>query len=110
MDDDGYGSGLSGFAFHELGRQSAGAEQVQANAVANFAACLKGERPVNVGALVAQNQALWQQNHDLIRRNQELQAEVQDWRLDYRQLTEWAEEIKAVLVRLGVTIHPRKDL
>lgn len=109
MDDDAHGNGLSGWAFHELGRQSERSYQNRMNVVANFAARLRGERPVNVGALIAQNQALWQQNQDLLRRNQDLQAELRDWRLDYRKLTEWAEGAEAALARLGATIRPREE-
>ena len=86
MDDDGYGSGLSGWAWHELGRQAEQAQQGRMQTVSAFAARLRGEVPVNVGALIAENRALWQQNQALFQRIQELETAVRIWSEDYQIL------------------------
>jgi len=83
VDDDGYDSGLSGWAWHELGRQSELDHQAQMRAVSAFAARLRGEVPVNVGALIAENRALWEQNQALFQRIQELETSNRIWREDY---------------------------
>ncbi len=86
MDDDGYGSGLSGWAWHELGRQSELDHQAQMRVVSAFAARLRGEAPIDVGAVIAENQMLWQQNQALFQRVQELETSVRIWCEDYQIL------------------------
>lgn len=105
MDDDGYGSGLSGWAWHELGRQSELDDQAQTRAVSIIAARLRGEVPVNVGAVMAENQALWQQNQALWQENQaffqriqELETSVRIWGEDYEILKDRVRAIHATLV------------
>lgn len=96
-EDDGCGSGLSGLAWHELGRQSERWHQVQREATAVFAARLRGERPVGVGDLLANNQALWYQNQQLWQQNQaqqqrinDLQVEMQERWEDFCKIRNWA--------------------
>ncbi len=91
--DDEYGSGLSGWAWHELGRQSELDHQAQTRAVTAFAARLRGQAPVNVGAVMAENQALWQQNQELQQQirelwhhNQALRNAVTIWKEDFETL------------------------
>ena len=100
VDDDGYGSGLSGWAWHELGRQAERSHQVRINAAAACAARLRGEVQVDVGGLIAENQVLWQQNQQLWQRVQELEALVRTWARNYQALDEWGDEIYATLQRL----------
>lgn len=97
MDDDGYGSGLSGWAWHELGRQSELDHQAQMRAVSAFAARLRGQVPVNVGAVIAENQALWQQNQALFQRIQELENSNRIWREDYKMLKDSVLDIRDAL-------------
>ena len=103
--DDGYGSGLSGWAWHELGRQSELDHQAQTRAVSALTARLRGQIPVNVGAVMAENQALWQQNQALwqqsqafFRRIQELETSVRIWGEDYEILKGHVRAIHATLV------------
>ena len=102
MDDDGYGSGLSGWAWHELGRQAEQAHQGRMEVVSAFAARLRGEVPVNVGAVMAENQALWQQNQALWQRIQELENSVRIWGEDYDLLKSYVRIANAAL-------NPPKD-
>ncbi len=97
MDDDGYGSGLSGWAWHELGRQSELDHQAQTRAVSAFAARLRGQVPVDVGAVIAENQALRQQNHALFHRIQELENSNRMWCEDYQILREGVLKIQDAL-------------
>lgn len=97
MDDDGYGSGLSGWAWHELGRQSKLDHQAQTRAVSAFAARLRGQVPVDVGAVIAENQALWQQNQALFHRIQELENSNRIWCEDYQILREGVLKIQDAL-------------
>lgn len=103
-DDDGYGSGLSGWAWHELGRQSELDHQAQARMVSAFAARLRGEVPVNVRAVMAenralrqQNQNLWQQNQELWQLNQGLRNAVTIWEEDFQTLKGHVRNIHAAL-------------
>ncbi len=104
-DDDGYGSGLSGWAWHEMGRQSELDHQAQTRMVSALAARLRGEVPVNVGAVISENQALWQQNEALWQQNQiffqriqELETSVRIWGEDYEILKGHVRAIQATLV------------
>ena len=104
MDDDGYGSGLSGWAWHELGRQAEQAHQGRMEVVSAFAARLRGEVPVDVGALIAenralrqQNQSLWQQNQELWQLNQGLRNAVTIWEEDFQTLKGHVRNIHAAL-------------
>ncbi len=98
MDDDGYGSGLSGWAWHELGRQSELDHQAQMRAVSAFAARLRGEVPVNVGAVMAENRALRQQNQELWHHNLELRNAVTIWEEDFQTLKGHVHKIHAALI------------
>ena len=89
-DDEGCSSGLSGWAMHELGRQAERSDQSQARIVSAFAARLRGEKPVNVGRLLANNEALWQQNQNLLYQIDALKVEIQGRWLDVCDLREWA--------------------
>ncbi len=97
MDDDGYSSGLSGWAWHELGRQAEQAHQGRMQVVSEFAARLRGEVPVNVGAVIAENRALWQQNQALLQRIQELETSNRIWREDYKMLKDSVLDIRDAL-------------
>jgi hypothetical protein len=97
VDDDGDSSGLSGWAWHELGRQSELDHQAQIRTVSAFAARLRGEVPVNVGAVMAENQALWQQNQVLFQRIQELETSNRIWREDYKMLKDSVLDIRDAL-------------
>ena len=90
-EDDGCGNGLSGFAWHELGRQSERWHQVQREATAVIAARLRGERPMDVGGLLASNQALWHQNQAQQQRINDLQVEMQERWEDFCKLEAWAD-------------------
>ena len=97
MDDDGYSNGLSGWAWHELGRQAEQAHQGRMQVVSEFAARLRGEVPVNVGAVMAENRALWQQNQVLFQRIQELETSNRIWREDYKMLKDSVLDIRDAL-------------
>lgn len=99
-DEEGRSSGLSGWAWHELGREAERSDQGQSKALSTVAARLRGEVPVDVGTLLANNQALWQQNQELQLQVQNLQAEVQDRRQDFYDLWKWAETAEAELKHL----------
>lgn len=98
--DDGCGNGLSGWAWHELGRQAEADHQTQMRAAAAFAARLRGEVRVDVGALIAENQALRRQNQALLQQNQQLEASVRIWAEDYQLLKDWGEAIHTRLRQL----------
>lgn len=102
MDDDGYGSGLSGWAWYELGRDEELAHQGRMEAASAFAARLRGQVPVNVGAVMAENQALRQQNQALWQRIQELENSVRIWGEDYDLLKGYVRIANAAL-------NPPKD-
>lgn len=102
----GDGNGLSGWAWHELGRQSERTHQAQMRAVDAFAARLRGEVSINVDALVAENQALWQQNQELAERVQAHDAAYRSLEERYRtleadeaRLRAWAENAQAELLQ-----------
>lgn len=101
MDDDECGSGLSGWAWHELGRQSELDHQAQRRTVSAFAARLRGQTPVNVGALIAENRALWQQNQALIQRIQELENSNRIWSEDYQILHNGVQRIRDAMIAEG---------
>ena len=80
-------NGLSGWAWHELGRSAEAAHQTRMDAAADFAARLRGEVQVDVGALIAENQALWERNRIL--------------ESNYNRLYEWAGRASAALQQYG---------
>lgn len=100
LDDEVGGGGLSALALHELGRQSERWHQIQREATEVVASRLRGEMPVDVGTLLANSQALWQQNQELQQQVQNLQAEMQDRRQDFHDLWKWAETAEAELKHL----------
>ncbi len=65
--------------------------------VSAFAARLRGEVPVNVGAVMAENQALRQQNQALWQRIQELETSVRIWGEDYELLQSYVRIANAIL-------------
>ena len=81
-DDDPSSSGLSNAAWYELGRQAERSDQSQARIVSAFAARLRGEVPVDVGGLLANNQALWHQNQQLQHQNQAQQQRINDLQVE----------------------------
>ena len=96
-DEEGCSSGLSGWALHELGRQSERSSQSRERVLSTLAARLRGEVPVDVGGLLANNQALWQQNQQLRHQNQaqqqrinDLQVEMQERWQDFCKIRNWA--------------------
>lgn len=95
----GDGNGMSGWAWHELGRQSERTHQAQMRAVDAFAARLRGEVLIDVDALVAENQALWQQNQQLAARVQAVEAAHSTLASDHARLRAWADEAYAELVQ-----------
>ena len=70
-------------------------------AVSAFAARLGGQVPVNVGALIAENRALWQQNQALIQRIQELENSNRIWSEDYQILQNGVQRIRNALIAEG---------
>ncbi len=95
-DEEGCSSGLSGWAWHELGREAERSDQSQGRLLSTLAARLRGEMPVDVGGLLANNQALWQQNQQLWQQNQaqqrinDLQVEMQGRWEDLCNIKNWA--------------------
>ena len=96
-DEDGCSSGLSGWAWHELGREAERSDQSQERLLSTLAARLRGEVPVNIGGLLANNQALWHQNQQLWHQNQvqqqrinDLQVEMQGRWEDLCRIRNWA--------------------
>ena len=111
----GDGSGLNGWAWHELGRQSERTHQAQMRAVDAFAARLRGEVPIDVDALVAENQALWQRNQELTERVQAYDAAYRSLEARYRmleadeaRLRAWAEDAQAKLLLHDAKRDPTK--
>ena len=54
----------------------------------------------DVGALIAENQALRRQNQALLQQNQQLEASVRIWAEDYQLLKDWGEAIHTRLRQL----------
>ena len=77
MEDEGISSGLGSLALYELGRGDERWHQQQANFVSSVAARLRGQMPVNVQALIADNQALRHENAVLRGNNQALEHDLQ---------------------------------
>ena len=102
MDDDydggSYGSGLSGWAWHELGRQSERSSQNTIRTAAVVGARLRGDRQVNVHALHDEVQLLREHNRALIQRVNDLHAEIHSRHLDFQKLDAWADKIYAELI------------
>ena len=99
MDDDydggSYGSGLSGWAWHELGRQSERSSQNTIRTAALVGARLRGERQVNVHALLAENQALRENVQMLAQQVIELNAEVCRRYNELLEMKAWADDVHA---------------
>jgi len=76
MEDEGMSSGLGSLALYELGRGDERWHQQQANFVSSVAARLRGQVPVNVQALIADNQALRHENAVLRGNNQALKHDL----------------------------------
>lgn len=104
MFGDDCGSGLSGWAFYELGRGDAAASRNHARVADALAARLRGGTQADVGALIAENQSLWQQNQALLQQNRALAEQKRDVETAYTTLASdearlraWAEEADAAL-------------
>lgn len=109
MSDDEYSSGLTGWAWHELGRQAERSQQVQRNAVSAFRSRLWGEEQVDVGDLISTNEALWQQNQKFTQRINELDLENWERYRDYCRLKEWANAAEAELIELRAEKRAREE-
>lgn len=108
MSDDAYSSGLTGWAWHELGRQAERSRQVQRNAVSALRSRLRGEEQIDVDDLISTNEALWQQNQQFTQRINELTAEIWERWHDYSQLKKWADAAEAELIELRAEKHARE--
>ena len=103
----GMGSGLTGSEGYQLGRLAARREQT----MARFAESLRARfqpSPVDVNALIAdnqalaaQNQALWNQVNELQHANAELARNHNILLKNYRRLADWADDATAKLRALG---------
>ena len=109
----GMGSGLTGYEGYLLGRRSVESAQSTARLVENLRARFRPP-PVDVNALVAnnqalaaQNQALWNHNAELQRINAELVRNHNILLENYQQLRKWAVEATAKLRQLGCIIEDK---
>ena len=108
MDDEGISSGLSSLALYELGHLDGEVQRRHDNVVSSFSARLRGRVPVNVGAVLAHNQvlyqnsvALWHDNQELRRLVVELQHELQS---QYENKCEWIAYGKAVAAERDILL------
>lgn len=72
MEDEGISSGLGSLALYQLGHLDGEVQRRHDDAVSAFSARLRGYVPVNVDAVLADNQALRQNGDALWRENQAL--------------------------------------
>ena len=100
MDDEGISSGLGSVAYYELGRGDERWQQQQARFVSSVAARLRGQVPVNVNALLAENQALRHENAVLQENNQTLEYHLQRFRKNIKEWVEWSSWQERQLARL----------
>ncbi len=100
MDDEGISSGLSSLALYELGHLDGEVQRRHDNAVSAFSARLRGYVPVNVDAVLAENQLLRQNGDALWQDNQELRQLVAKLRYEvkrqYNNKCEWIAYGEAV--------------
>ena len=91
MEDEGISSGLGSLALYELGRGDERWHQQQAKFISSVAARLRGQAPVNVQALIAENQALRQQNAFLWNNNNALECDLQRYG---KNIGDWIERCR----------------
>jgi len=116
VDENGISSGLGSLALFEMGRQDERWRQRHDDAVSAFSARLRGYVPVNVDAVLAENQALhqnsvalWQDNQELRQLVVNLQREIQR---QYDNKCEWiaySEAVEAERDALRVEKAARED-
>ena len=97
--DDCWSSGLSGWAWHELGRQAERSNQANMEFAFSAAARLRGERRIDVNALLAENQRLQNHNAALTQQIIELNAEVHRRYAKFLELQDWAKDVHALLMQ-----------
>ncbi len=100
MEDEGISSGLGSLALYELGRGDERWQQQQANFVSSVAARLRGQVPVNVQALIADNQALRHENAVLRGNNQALEHHLQRYDKNIGEWIEWSQRLERQLAVL----------
>jgi hypothetical protein len=105
MEDEGISSGLGSLALYELGRGDERWHQQQANFVTSVTARLRGQVPVNVQALIADNQALRHENAVLRGNNQALSNNLQRYS---DNIGEWIERCRWFERELAVLQAERK--
>ena len=123
MDENGISSGLGSLALFEMGRQDERRRQRQDDAVSACSARLRGYVPVNVDAVLAENQllrqngdALWQDNQGLIQLTVVLQQQLQRQLADNQFLrqegdTYWQkyQELKQLVTTLKREVQRQYD-
>ena len=105
MDDEGISSGLSGLALYELGRLDEEVQRRHDNAVTAFSARLRGYVPVNVDAVLAENQALRQNNVTLWQDIQELRR----WAAKLRHEIQRQYDNKCEWIAYGEAVAAERD-
>jgi len=103
--DEGISSGLGSLALYELGRGDERHRQRQANFVSSVATRLRGQVPVNVQALIADNQALRHENAVLRGNNQALAHDLQRYS---DNIGEWIERSRWLKRQLAM-LQAEKD-
>ncbi len=93
MDEDGAASGLSGWAWYQLGSMDAQRRQRARQTVRQ----LFGRRQptVDVNSVLAQNQALAAESAQLRAEIAQLRESLEDYRFNYEQLQAWADRQEA---------------
>lgn len=94
MEDEGISSGLGSLALYELGRGDERWHLQQASFVSSVSARLRGQVPVNVQALIAENQALRQQNALLWGNNNALEYDLQQYGKNIAEWVEWSRRLE----------------
>ena len=108
----GMGTGLTGYEGYLLGRRSVESAQSTARLVESLRA-RRQPPPIDVNALVAnnqalaaQNQALWDHNAELQRINAELVRDYNVLLENYQRLRKWADGAEADLISFGILKLP----
>lgn len=108
MDDEEISSGLSSLALYELGHLDGEVQRRHDNAVSAFSARVRGNVPVDVEAVLAENQALrqnnaalWQDVQDLRRWAAKLRHEIQR---QYDNKCEWIAYGEAVAAERDILL------
>jgi|SRR5262245_18549623 hypothetical protein len=92
MSDDIQESGPSGWAWFQLGRMAAKADRSRSDAIASVFTARR-QRTVAPDPLVLQNQVLAAENA-------QLRQELEDYKLNYRNLKAWADRAEAQIDQL----------